>query len=161
MDINSFPSFHWDIDKVRNCPKSSIRSQTYVTQNSTVKTIVIASEVFIDQKSSLMRSLVRLTLTASVDSQTVEDVVYRISCGSDSSLILICVFTAVGLVSILGAVLSLLVIKRRRHLQPAPVTVREDIWTDVDLSDNNGYTNQAFQVVSTFVLWLVNELQFF
>ena len=69
MDINSFPSFHWDIDKVRNCPKSSIRSQTYVTQNSTVKTIVIASEVFIDQKSSLMRSLVRLTLTASVDSQ--------------------------------------------------------------------------------------------
>jgi len=147
VDINSFPSFHWDIDKVRNCPKSSIRSQTYVTQNSTVKTIVIASEVFIDQKSSLMRSLVRLTLTASVDSQTVEDVVYRISCGSDSSLILICVFTAVGLVSILGAVLSLLVIKRRRHLQPAPVTqsVREDIWSDVDLSDNNGYTNQAFQ----------------
>ena len=163
MDINSFPSFHWDIDKVRNCPKSSIRSQTYVTQNSTVKTIVIASEVFIDQKSSLMRSLVRLTLTASVDSQKVEDVVYRISCGSDSSLILICVFTAVGLLSILGAVLSLLVIKRRRHLQPAPVTqsVREDIWSDVDLSDNNGYTNQGFQVVSTSVWWPINELQFF
>ena len=126
-----------------------MRTQTRVTQNSTMKTIYFESQVFVDQKSSLMKSKVRLNLAVSVDGLSLEDVVYKISCGSDSSLILLCVFTSVGVLSITGALLSLLVIKRRRRARPAsPVsaTNEADIWSDVDLTDGNHLTNQGFQV---------------
>ena len=114
-----------------------------------MKTISFDSEVFVDQKSSLMKSKVRLTLAVSVDGLELEEVVYRISCGSDSSLILICVFSCVGALSITGALLSLLVIKRRRQARPSsPVsaTNEEDLWSDVDLTDGN-QLNRGFQVV--------------
>ena len=97
-----------------------------------------------------MKSKVRLSLGVSVEGQGLEDVVYRISCGSDSSLILICVFTSVGLLSITGALISLLVIKRRRRARPAsPISSssEDDIWSDVDLTDGHHRTNQGFQVV--------------
>ena len=144
MNINSEWYSAWDIDKVRNSPGSYIRSQTQVSQNSTVKNIIIDSEVFIDQKSSVMKSVVRLTLSVSVDSVALEEEVYTVSCGSDSSLILICVFGSVGLLSICGALVSFFIVKRRRQrAPPAPLTQSdEDLWADVDLSD----TNTGFQV---------------
>ena len=116
-----------------------------------MKTISFESEVFVDQKSSLMKSKVRLTLAVSVDGLSLADVVYRISCGSDSSLILLCVFCCVGVLSITGALLSLLVIKRRRQARPAsPIsaTNEDDVWSDVDLTDGNRHTNRGFQVVT-------------
>ena len=140
----------WVIDKVRNSPKSFIKTRTWLKENSTTKTIYFESEVHVDQKSSLMKSKVRLSLGVSVEGQGLEDVVYRISCGSDSSLILICVFTSVGLLSITGALISLLVIKRRRRARPAsPISSssEDDIWSDVDLTDGHHRTNQGFQVV--------------
>ena len=114
-----------------------------------MKIIYFESQVFVDQKSSLMKSKVRLSLAVSVDGLSLEEVVYRISCGSDSSLILLCVFTSVGVLSITGALVSLLVIKRRRQARPAsPVSASHeaDIWSDVDLTDGN-HLNQGFQVV--------------
>ena len=119
-----------------------------------MKTISFDSEVFVDQKSSLMKSKVRLTLAVSVDGLSLDDVVYRVSCGSDSSLILLCVFCCVGVLSITGALLSLLVIKRRRQARPAsPVsaTNEDDVWSDVDLTDGNRHTNRGFQVVTGLV----------
>ena len=143
VNVNSEWYSAWDIDKVRNSPGSYIRSQTQVTQNSTVQNIIIDSEVFIDQKSSVMKSVVRLTLSVSVDSVALEEVVYTVSCGSDSSLILICVFGSVGLLSICGALVSFFIVRRRRQRAPAPLTQSdEDLWADVDLSD----TNTGFQV---------------
>ena len=116
-----------------------------------MKTIYFESEVFVDQKSSLMKSKVKLSLAVSVDGLSLEDVFYRISCGSDSSLILLCVFTTVGVLSITGALVSLFVIKRRRQARPAsPVsaTNEADVWSDVDLTDSNHLTNQGFQVIT-------------
>ena len=138
VNINSSFYSAWDIDKVRNSPGSYIRSRTQVSQNSTLKNIIIDSEVFIDQASSVMKSVVRLTLAVSVDSVALQEVIYTVSCGTDSSLILICVFTSVGLLSISGALVSLFIIKRRRERAPAPLTQPdEDLWADVDLSDSN------------------------
>jgi len=138
VNINSSFYSAWDIDKVRNSPGSYIRSRTQVSQNSTLKNIIIESEVFIDQASSVMKSVVRLTLAVSVDSVELQEVIYTVSCGTDSSLILICVFTSVGLLSISGALVSLFIIKRRRERAPAPLTQPdEDLWADVDLSDSN------------------------
>ena len=96
-----------------------------------------------------MKSKVRLSLAVSVDGLGLEDVLYRISCGSDSSLILICVFTSVGVLSLTVALLSLLVIKRRRQAPPGSAvsaTNEDDVWSDVDLTDSNHLTNQGFQV---------------
>ena len=140
----------WVIDRVTNSPKSFIKTQTRVTENSTMKTISFNSEVFVDQRSSLMKSIVRLTLAVSVDGLELRNVVYRISCGSDSSLILICVFSCVGALSITGALISLLAIKRRRRAQPAsPVSATniDDVWSDVDLTDGSHLANSGFQVV--------------
>ena len=134
---------------MRNSPRSFIKTHTRVTENSTLKTIYFESEVFVDQKSSLMKSKVRLSLAVSVDGLGLEDVLYRISCGSDSSLILICVFTSVGVLSLAVALLSLLVIKRRRQAPPGSAvsaTNEDDVWSDVDLTDSNHLTNQGFQV---------------
>ena len=134
---------------MRNSPRSFIKTHTRVTENSTLKTIYFESEVFVDQKSSLMKSKVRLSLAVSVDGLGLEDVLYRISCGSDSSLILICVFTSVGVLSLTVALLSLLVLKRRRQTRPGSAvsaTNEDDVWSDVDLTDSNHLTNQGFQV---------------
>ena len=147
VNIDSTWDLRWDIDKVRNSPKSYIRSTTTITQNSTVQNIAVDSEVFIDQKSSVMKSVVRLNLISSVDEVYLEDVVYEITCGSDSSLILICVFSSVGVLSITGALISLYVIKRRRQVDSPAVTEsnQEDLWSEVDLTDG---TNTGFQVVA-------------